>query len=245
MNEFLKDAIKGHVKGKVDALGFATVDRFANAPERHHPSRACKEARTVIVFGNKMPRGVLSSPEYSLHLLHRSYHTLYSYLDEVGIQLANFIEDQGHLAVQIPAFAPLAYHGPEPWGIISLKHAAVVAGLGAFGQSDMVYHPLNGSLLRFGAVITSAHLPGDPVSEGSPCPSGCLACLEACPAKAIQRGSFDKMACLSYTIRHGIYPLALRDEAGRKNIETIINTAGYNYWIKCMECTTVCPNNGS
>jgi len=47
---------------------------------------------------------------------------------------------------------------------------------------------------------------------------------------------------MSYTIRHAIYPLALRDEAGQRNIETVINTAGYNYWLKCDECIKACPN---
>ena len=28
-----------------------------------------------------------------------------------------------------------------------------------------------------------------------------------------------------------------------KNIQTIINTAGYNYWLKCDECLKVCQTN--
>ena len=243
MNDRLKNSVKIWLTGLVDDVGFAPVDRFDGAPESHHPSRVCKDAQTVIAFGRIMPRGVLYSPDYSLHLLHRSYHTLYPYLDEVGIKLANLIEAQGYLAVQIPAFAPLAYHGPEPWGIISLKHAAMASGLGAFGRSEMVYHPRFGSLLRLGAVITNAKLPGEPLLEKDPCPPGCHACQKACPALAYKTGSFQKMTCLAYTIRHGIYPLALRDDTGRKNIETIINTAGYNYWLKCTECMKVCPNN--
>jgi epoxyqueuosine reductase QueG len=98
-------------------------------------------------------------------------------------------------------------------------------------------------MLRLGAVVTSAALAGDPVVEEDPCPEGCSACREACPAGAFGDGGFRKMACLSHTIRHGIYPLALKDEVGRKNIEMIINSAGYNYWLKCDECLKVCPRN--
>jgi epoxyqueuosine reductase len=133
MDSSLRDSIAEWLGPRVDAFGFAPVDRFADAPEAHHPSRVCKGAQTVIVFGRTVPRGLLSSPGYNLHLLHRSYHTVYPYLDTVGMDLANLIESRGPLAVQIPSFAPLAYHGTEPWGILSLKHAAAAAGLGAFG----------------------------------------------------------------------------------------------------------------
>ena len=243
MSDTLKNSIVDWLKGRVDAFGFAPVDRFDQAPEAHHPSRVCRDARTVIAFGRTMPRGVLGSPDYDLHLLHRSYHTLYPYLDGVGLDLANLIERFGCRAVQIPSFAPLVYRGMEPWGIISLKHAAAAAGIGVFGRNQLVFHPRYGSLLRFGAVITDAKLDGDPLIEEDPCTSGCTACRDACPAEAFQDGSFKKLVCMSHVIRHGIYPLALRDEAGLKNIELIINTAGYNYWLKCDECLKVCPNN--
>ena len=240
----LTDQVKKLAKDKgADLVGFAPVDRFDQAPESHHPSRVCKEAKTVVVFGRIVPRGVFSSPGYNLHLLHRSYHTLYPYLDELGLDLANDIEAEGYLAVQIPSYAPLVYHGLEPWGIISLKHAAVLAGLGAFGRSGLVYHPRYGSRLRLGAVVTSAAIPGDPLVAENPCPPKCNACQKACPAGAFDTGSFQKLTCMSYSIRHAIYPLALRDEAGQRNIETVINTAGYNYWLKCDECIKVCPND--
>ena len=106
-----------------------------------------------------------------------------------------------------------------------------------------MYHPKYGSLLRLGAVVTSAELPGDPVIETDPCPPDCEACLKACPSKAFQNGAFQKLVCRGYTIKHAIYPLALGSEEGRKSIELVINTAGYNYWIGCDTCLKVCPNN--
>ena len=60
----LKQAVIDHLEGKVDAIGFAPVERFLDAPEEHHPGRICKDAKTVIVFGNTVPRGMgrLRSP---------------------------------------------------------------------------------------------------------------------------------------------------------------------------------------
>jgi epoxyqueuosine reductase len=245
MDVSLKQAVIDRLRDRVSALGFAPVDRFHGSPEKHHPGDVCRNARTVIVFGIAIPRGVLASPGYNLHALHRSYHTIYRHLDDLSVDLCGFIESQGeHQAVPVPSYAPMVFQNMEPWGILSLKHAAVLAGLGAFGRSGQVYHPAYGALLRLGAVVTSAELLGDPIRERDPCPPKCTACHKACPSAAFDdQGTFRKLVCLGHTIKHAIYPLALKDEAGLKNIDRVINTAGYDYWIACDECLKVCPNN--
>jgi epoxyqueuosine reductase QueG len=245
MGTALKETVISHFRPHVSAIGFASVERFHDAPEKHRPTDVCKDARTVIVFGIPVPQGVLSSPCYNLHTLHRSYHTIYRHLDELSHNLCTFIESQGNYrSVPVPSYAPMVFHGVEPWGIISLKHAAVRAGLGVFGRSDQVYHPRYGSRLRLSAVITNAEIPADDMIGANPCPPKCNACRKACPSGAFDdRGSFKKLICLGHTIKHAIYPLALKDQAGLKNIERVVNTAGYDYWIACDECLTVCPNN--
>ncbi|MBP7763576.1 MAG: epoxyqueuosine reductase [Syntrophaceae bacterium] len=245
MQSDLKEAIIGHLGNTVSAVGFAPVERFAEAPEKHHPAKICKNAQTVIVLGLQIPAGILKSPDYNLYGLHRSYHTAYRRLDEIALYLCNFIEAQGkYAAVTIPSYAPMVFHDFEPWGLLSLKHAAVRAGLGAFGRSGQVYHPVYGSRLRLAAVVTDAALPGDPVNDALPCPEKCRACLKICPAGAFTaEGDFRKMTCLGHTVKHAIYPLALKDAAGLKHIERVINTAGHDYWIDCDECLKVCPLN--
>jgi epoxyqueuosine reductase len=245
MESGLKEAVRERLKNTVNALGFASVDRFADAPEKHHPATLCRGAETVIVFGITVPRGVLTSPDYGLHALHRTYHTIYRRLDDMAVDLCNFIETRsGCRAVPVPSYAPMVFHGLEPWGLLSLKHAAVKAGVGSFGRSEQVYHPTFGALLRLAAVVTNAAMPGDPLIEADPCPPKCNACLKVCPAKAFgDGGRFGKMICLGHAIKHAIYPLALKDETGLKNIERIINTAGHDYWIACNECVKACPNN--
>ncbi len=245
MQNDLKATITHYLEDRVSAVGFAPVARFGDAPEAHHPAAVCKNAQTVIVLGIEVPRGVLTSPGYNLHTLHRAYHTVYRQLDEISLGLCNFIESQGrHHAVMIPSYAPMAFHGAEPWGLISLKHAAVRAGLGAFGRSGQMYHPTFGSRLRLAAVVTEAAIPGDPLIESDPCPPKCRACQQSCPAGAFApEGRFEKMKCLGHTIKHAIYPLALKDANGLKHIERVINTAGYDYWLACDECLKMCPNN--
>ena len=241
----LKQEIIQHLSGKADAIGFAPVERFKNAPDEHHPSQVCKDARTVIVYGKAVPRGMIHSPAYNLFIMHRAYHSAYPYLDDLGLTLSNWIEGRDrHLAVPIPSYAPMVFHGREPWGIISLKHAAVESGLGSFGKNGLIHHPRYGTLIRLGAVITSAEIPGDPKLEASPCAENCSLCLKACPSKAFEDDvSFNKMTCLANTIKHAIYPLAFQTPEGMKQIERVTNTAGYNYWLACDTCLKVCHNN--
>ena len=242
----IKEDIKRWIENKVDTVGFAPMDRFEEAPEVHHPQRILQGAKTVIVYGRMMPRGVMRSPDYGKYFLHRSYHSVYPYLDELGYSLANYLEHEtGEFAVQAPSYLPMVFHGMEPWGVLSLKHAAEQAGLGAFGRSGQLYHPKHGGLLRWGAVITSLEIEGDPLMDDMPCPEDCTACIKACPVNAIkdERKEFEKMACLAHTIKHAIYPLALKNEEGLKRIERVINTAGYDYWLECFNCVKVCPLN--
>ena len=95
MGEILKQAITAFLKPQVTDLGFASVDRFADAPEAHHPKRICRNAETVIVFGIAVPRGMLKSPDYNLYALHRTYHSAYMRIDEISLALCNYIESQG------------------------------------------------------------------------------------------------------------------------------------------------------
>jgi epoxyqueuosine reductase QueG len=245
MENELKDAINKWLGDKVDTVGFAPAERFDEAPEDHRPEKMLKGARAVIVLGKTVPRALLKKSHYELHNLQRCYHSVYEYLNALGLELCNWIEERGdYFAVPVPTFAPMTYHGLEPWGLLSLKHCAVNAGLGSFGKNGLMHHPKYGTMLRLGAVVTTAELPGDPVIEADPCPPECNACFNACPHHALKDGDrFDKMKCLLGTIRHGIYPLALKDQKGLDNIEMIINTAGYNYWIGCNTCLKVCPSN--
>ena len=245
MNENLKQAIVDEFGSRVDALGFAPVERFAEAPAGRGPDRVCRQAQSVVVMGVRVPRGMLRSPDFGLYAMHRTYHSVYPLLDELTLRLANFIEMKtGGLAVPVPSFAPLKYEGPEPWGILSLKHAAVRAGLGAFGRGGLVINPEHGSLLRLGAVVTDQALPGDPVQDEDPCPEGCRACHQACPSKAFDDdGQFHKLTCLKDTIKHAIYPLAIKSADDLKHLERINNTAGLNYWLTCNNCLKACPAN--
>jgi hypothetical protein len=73
----LKETIINHLGKNVSAVGFAPVDRFNNAPEMHHPANACRDARTVIVFGITVPQGMLRSLQ-SVSAASELSHALYA-----------------------------------------------------------------------------------------------------------------------------------------------------------------------
>lgn len=112
MNDSLKNRIEEFLQSRVSTVGFAPVERFQDAPQKHHPENICKGAKTVIVFGKPLPKGVLTSPDYNLHTLHRSYHTVYKQLDVISLDLCSLIESIGdYYAVMVPSYAPMTFHG--------------------------------------------------------------------------------------------------------------------------------------
>ncbi len=244
MTDYLRDMVTDLLTGKLDAFGFAPVDRFEGAPPGHHPSEIMTGAKTVIVYGRVVPRGCFASPDYAYHFLHRSYHTVYPFLDQVGYDLSTLLEEEGYLAGVIAGYAPIVFEEGKVQGILSLKHAAVAAGIGAFGRNELVFHPQHGSMLRFGAVITTAELAPDPLLDWDPCAGSCTgACMKSCPANAFEEGGFNRGLCARLAVKHPIYLLTMKEEWGPASMELVANTAGYNYWIGCSECQRVCPAN--
>jgi epoxyqueuosine reductase QueG len=87
---------------------------------------------------------------------------------------------------------------------VSLRHAAISAGLGAFGHHNLVVHPKFGTRVIFAAVLTKLELTSDPPLEKNPC-TGCGLCVRACPARALDvEGKTDMMKCLRNSQPYGM-----------------------------------------
>ena len=74
---------------------------------------------------------------------------------------------------------------PSRYGApISLRHAAVVAGLGTFGANNLALHPIFGPRMRYNIVITDCELDAYDVPLTEPVclyDQGCRVCEAACP----------------------------------------------------------------
>jgi epoxyqueuosine reductase QueG len=88
-------------------------------------------------------------------------------------------------------------------GVFSHRHAAVLAGLGEIGLSNLLITPQFGARVRLVSIITEVPLEPDQPYEKSLCREGqkeCgKACVVHCPVEAISPdGRVNKDGCLRY-----------------------------------------------
>ena len=119
----------------------------------------------------------------------------------------------------------LRYGADDPRHHLSYKKAGVLAGLGAFGRSQLLIHPAWGPWLRLRVVVTDAALPPDAPIDLSPC-YGCRLCVEACPSGALAEEGFDRAACENFY--------------GEPASHTVAQLSPNGY-INCEECMRACP----
>lgn len=231
---------------ELDAWGYASANNplFMNAPEGYRPSDILYGAQSVIIIGKSLPQGLFKVKSHQTQVVHRLYHSLYKYLDITAVRIASYLESSGESAITVPSYSPLTMRNLQPWGILSLKHAGVAAGLGQIATNGLLIHPQFGTLLRLAGIITTASLPPNKPLEGNPC-TGCDLCLKNCPVQAIgSDGSFKKIQCLRQVVQHGVNKLhSITSPEYRENVELITNTLFLEYTIGCIKCLEVCPIN--
>ena len=105
--------------------------------------------------------------------------------------------------------------------VVSVKHAAVLAGLGYIGKNSLLITPEYGNMIWLSAVLVDIELEPDEIINGK-CPENCTICIENCPVNAIKRDSLemDQKACFEYAFHV--------DE-------------GEDFYFKCHKCRTLCP----
>lgn len=205
-----------------DVCGFAGIERFQGAPQGFSPADLYPACQTAVVFGIALPKGLLA---VSPRLVYQHFNELVNaQIDALALRLALALEDRyGCKAVPVPCDSPYEYWDAERMegrGLISMKHAAVCAGLGTLGKNTMLMNRTFGNLLNIGAVLTDLALPSDPLAE-SICISGCTKCVDSCPAHAIRSGAVAQDLCRAHTY-------AQKTARGYETTE-------------CNLCRTVCP----
>ena len=208
-------------KSGVDLCGIAPVERFHQAPEGFRPTDIYPSAKSVFVFAKRVPQAAL----HSRSLVPYKF-TCDVVLDEVFRITCNLslrLQDLGVAAVPIPS-EPYEYwdvEKKEGKGILSLKHAGHLAGLGVLGKNTLLTNNKLGNRITLGALLLNVSLKGDPAAEDRFCEEDCNACITSCPANALDGKSVVQKLC-------------------RKKSQ-LTTPRGYSLYV-CNVCRTVCPS---
>jgi epoxyqueuosine reductase len=204
-----------------DLCGIASIDRFEGAPQGFHPRDVLPECQSVIVLASCFLKSTLYARSTIPYTVVRN--ELSVMMDWLSIKLANFLDSEGVIAVPTGAIGPCNWDAEtkKSRGIISLKHAAVRAGLGKIGKNTLLINDKYGNMLWLSAVLASLELEADPIATYEGCIPSCKLCLTSCPVEALDGISIDQQSCWNYAF-------------GEEN--------GGEWRIKCYTCRKVCPN---
>ncbi|VVB72769.1 Epoxyqueuosine reductase [uncultured archaeon] len=223
MNEDLLEAVRQRCwRMEIPLVGVADVRRWESPPflpwmpEEFYPHSIFPEARSVIVIGLPISLPVLeTSPSIYYRELYATVNVL---LDQYTYRLSNFLCERGHPSIFVPrdGYSGIQALLKNPMAFFSVRHAAFLAGLGSFGVNNMLLTPRYGPRVRFGAVLTAAALPSDPLQMETLC-NRCMRCVKMCPAGALgekdyPQGLTDRMSCARHSAelnRRGISPCGI------------------------------------
>jgi epoxyqueuosine reductase len=142
------------------------------------------------------------------------------------IRTADAVVRQAELDLGVRAVA-LGYQ-PTATGTF-LKDAAVLAGLGVIGKSNLLITPEYGPRVRLKALAVEAELtPTEARGNFDPCSSCATLCWAACPQDAFASGRYDRDRCRVQMTIDETTPLDPADPEG-------YNTS------YCRLCETACP----
>jgi epoxyqueuosine reductase len=112
------------------------------------------------------------------------------------------------------------------------REAAIAAGLGWGAKNTMLIHPVLGSYILLGVIVTNLELVVAAQAKVPDHCGTCTRCIDACPTGAIEPYSVNASRCISYlTIEH------------RSPIAPEFHAAMGDWVYGCDICQEVCPHN--
>jgi epoxyqueuosine reductase QueG len=245
----------------IDMVGIAYAAKLICAQPARPATALMPTARSVIVMAVAHSLGAVCSPHIKLWTRNKMQTS--RLLDSVSEKLSRFLERNGYLTLPVSADKPVEIHKINPdtgkkyshtkvIGHLSLKHAAVSAGMGQIGKSNLLLTERFGPHQRLGGIITEAELEPDSFRDLKLC-RNCNKCETSCPIGALKDGRYDVDPCFNYWT-YGfdrLSPRKLREIPGyikmlmrhwkRRDIlieygQTMITDVDF-----CIECMKACP----
>jgi epoxyqueuosine reductase QueG len=195
--EDLKNEIlnKCHKLG-IKIVGFAPITRWSHPPKslpnkfkewippEYYPQNIYPETKTVIIIGLPVPLPIIETTPSIWY--HEIYNTINQLLDQKAYEIADYLTSKGYPSISLPrdAYSNIDELIKKPYTFFSHKHAAYLAGLGSFGQNNVLLTPEYGPRVRFTSILTTAQIKPDPLKNTDYC-THCHQCMENCPIHAI------------------------------------------------------------
>lgn len=237
-----------------DAVGIAAIEDYQskNSPD---PKTILPGVKSMVVMGYREINGAVESENPRASMCSRMGGMELSL--ENNYKMARYLEDQFKVkAAPVPFSYPLDM-GPENKGVngdVSLRHAAVAAGLGVFGRHNLVIHPGFGTRIIFSAILTELPLSSDPPVREELC-TQCGLCIDACPGNALDEpGKTDLIRCLKKSQPYGIGGMIryLRKFIGKSPEEqngllkdpiflSLYQAQFIGFQYLCWKCLAACP----
>jgi len=237
-----------------DVVGFAAVADY-QSKRSPDPKTILPGIRSMVVLGFREMDGSLASDIGRI-----SMHGRIGQMDltrSCTFHTAKSLEDQYKVkAAPIMASYPLNMAAPYMGLVadISLRHAAVAAGLGIFGRHNLVISPRFGTRVIFTAILTDMELASDPAVKEALC-NECGLCVESCPARALdEEGKTEDLKCLRNSQPYGIGSaigfirkfMAAPPEQQKAMIFdpqflSLYQASFIGFQYECFRCMAVCP----
>ena len=251
-----------------DSIGVVSADAYeSKVPNLQKPSLTATGMKSLVCFVKHMLTGSFATRDIPIQS--SNSHLCMDQIERISMDLSEWLEARGHLAVPVPPEAADMTLQRSPAGTLDFKWVAEESGVGTVGLELNLLTPDYGPRVYIGVVMTDAVLQPTPKLEKNLCPGmPCGRCAVICPAQAIplraplrtsvnEYRSLDKRACASGAERIGIKPLLLnlRGLILSRPSKARHNAIDHVYWKEfwqsinsklgafaaCFECFYVCP----
>jgi epoxyqueuosine reductase len=221
---FFTQRIKQHAYSLgADLCGIAGVSRFVDTPPDHHPTELLPDCKSVVALACQFPGDQI---DVAGAVYTNARDRMVEKLDRLSAELAAWINEQSGKSLAMPSTRGGAFEADRRYRApLSMKHAAMLAGLGKIGQNTLLINNRFGNMIWLGAVLTTLELAPDPLAEYDACLPDCNLCVNSCPSSALETPMMQQHTCYMHAFR----PVENRSDG---KIEIIL----------CNTCRLICPH---